>query len=80
MVLRTKGFTRSFAAHFGRNPILDQDWDDYQPPQLTLATCFAQFEGDGRNGQPVGDYLHRPHRRYQKLVSLSALVRPVEKL
>lgn len=73
-MLRTKGFTRSYIAHCGINPVLDPEWDDYQPPQLILATCFEQFEGGGRNGLPVGDYLHRPHRRYQKLVSLSALV------
>jgi len=63
-MLRTKGFTRSYTAHFGCSEILDEDWDDYQPPQLTLATCFEQYEGDGRNGLPVGGYLHTSNRAY----------------
>lgn len=34
---------------FGYTPMVDEEWDDFQLPPLTLATCFAQFEGGGRN-------------------------------
>jgi hypothetical protein len=40
----TRGYVlRGFA------PIVDEEWDDFYAPKLTTATCYAQFEGIGRN-------------------------------
>jgi hypothetical protein len=48
---------------FGRNAVLDEDWDDLFAPPVTYANCFEQYEGIGRNkfGVPIVErYVPRP--------------------
>jgi hypothetical protein len=54
--MQARGFIRGGALVIYRGQVLrgftaivDEEWDDWHAPQLTTATCHAQFEGIGRN-------------------------------
>jgi hypothetical protein len=54
--MQARGFIRGGALIITRGQVLrgftaivDPEWDDWHAPQLTTATCWEQFEGEGRN-------------------------------
>jgi hypothetical protein len=73
---------RPFFWAFGRNAILDEDWDDLFVPPVTYSNCLEQFEGTGRNNfgmQIVERYVPRPDivaHVYKPVATPAVIIKP----